>query len=216
MSLSGLLLVFSATHLRCTFLVCAFLRKLRFPFLILCSVFLQSHRDTQDAHCSGFECLLFGACWQLRVAAVFFFRGHEEKGEGARTPSLFSCVCDAPRVTALSWAPSPIECGMAGNFGAASWMRVRLLRVRCGGRGVLPFPWGCGNELGKMVVDVFFSCMVGGCWRCVPSLRRCRLVVCELCGWACCPLLMLSALSLAVSAVLRPSPSCCILFPLYH
>ncbi|RNC51780.1 hypothetical protein TcCL_ESM11070 [Trypanosoma cruzi] len=64
-----------------------------------------------------------------------------------------------------------------------------------------------------MVVDVFSSCMVGGCWRCVPSLRGCRLVVCELCGWACCPLLMLSALSLAVSAALRPSPSCSIPFP---
>ncbi|RNC56342.1 hypothetical protein TcCL_ESM06109 [Trypanosoma cruzi] len=65
----------------------------------------------------------------------------------------------------------------------------------CGGRGFWPFPWGCGNELGEMVVDVFSSCMVGGCWRCVPSLRGRRLVVCELCGWACCPLLMLSALS---------------------
>ncbi|EAN96856.1 hypothetical protein TcYC6_0056020 [Trypanosoma cruzi] len=46
-----------------------------------------------------------------------------------------------------------------------------------------------------MVVVAFSCCMVGGCWRCVPSLRGCRLVVCELCGWACCPLLMLSALS---------------------
>ncbi|RNC53735.1 hypothetical protein TcCL_ESM08919 [Trypanosoma cruzi] len=64
----------------------------------------------------------------------------------------------------------------------------------------------------EMVVDIFSSCMVGGCWRCVPFLRGCRLVVCELCGWACCHLLMLSALSLSVSAVLRPSPSCCILF----
>ncbi|RNC56396.1 hypothetical protein TcCL_ESM06040, partial [Trypanosoma cruzi] len=76
------------------------------------------------------------------------------------------------------------------------WMRVRLLRVRCVvAAGFWPFPWGCGNELGEMVVDVFSSCMVGGCWRCVPSLRGRRLVVCELCGWACCPLLMLSALS---------------------
>ncbi|RNC39705.1 hypothetical protein TcCL_NonESM10912 [Trypanosoma cruzi] len=48
----------------------------------------------------------------------------------------------------------------------------------------------------EMVVDVFSSCMVGGCWRCVPSLHGCRLVVYELCGWACCPLLMLSALLL--------------------
>ncbi|RNC51747.1 hypothetical protein TcCL_ESM11104 [Trypanosoma cruzi] len=76
------------------------------------------------------------------------------------------------------------------------WMRVRLLRVRCVvAAGFWPSPWGCRDELGEMVVDVFSSCMVGGCWRCVPSLRGCRLVVCELCGWACCPLLMLSALS---------------------
>ncbi|RNC40800.1 hypothetical protein TcCL_NonESM09701 [Trypanosoma cruzi] len=103
---------------------------------------------------------------------------------------------------------------MAGNFCAASWMDEGSLApcALCGGRGVLPFPWGCGNELGEMVVDVFSSCMVGGCWRCVPSLRGCRLVVCGLCGWACCPLLILSALSLAVSAVLRPSPSRSILF----
>ncbi|RNC52645.1 hypothetical protein TcCL_ESM10094, partial [Trypanosoma cruzi] len=86
--------------------------------------------------------------------------------------------------------------------------------VRCVvAAGFWPFPWGCGNELGEMVVDIFFSCMVGGFWRCVPSLRGCRLVVCELCGWACCPLLMLSALSLAVSAALRPFPSRSIPFP---
>ncbi|RNC53975.1 hypothetical protein TcCL_ESM08641 [Trypanosoma cruzi] len=47
----------------------------------------------------------------------------------------------------------------------------------------------------EMVVDIFSSCMVVGCWRCLPSLRGCRLVVCELCGWACCLHLMLSALS---------------------
>ncbi|ESS61976.1 hypothetical protein TCDM_10382 [Trypanosoma cruzi Dm28c] len=55
----------------------------------------------------------------------------------------------------------------------------------------------------EMVVDVCSCCMVGGCWRCVPSLRGCRLVVCELCGWACCPLLMLSALSRCI----RGAPS---------
>ncbi|RNF03599.1 hypothetical protein TcG_11127 [Trypanosoma cruzi] len=194
MSLSGLL-VASAMRLRCTFFVVRLSTYSASFFLLFCFVFLQAH--TQDAHCSVFECFFCGACWRLRVAAVVFFRGHEEKGgEGVRSPSLFSCGCDAPRVTALSWAPCPIEGGMAGNFGAASWMRVRLLRVRGVVAAVfLPFPWGCGNELGEMVVDVFFSCMVGGCWRCVPSLRGCRLVVCEVCGWACCPLLMFSALT---------------------
>ncbi|RNC53522.1 hypothetical protein TcCL_ESM09149 [Trypanosoma cruzi] len=113
---------------------------------------------------------------------------------------------------------------MTGNFVPRhGWMRVRFCVwlvwwvlapcALCGGRGFLPFPWGCSDELGEMVVDVFSSCMVSGCWRCVPSLRGCRLVVCELCGWACCPLLMLSALFLSVSAALRPSPSCSIPFP---
>ncbi|KAF8291970.1 hypothetical protein TcYC6_0118630 [Trypanosoma cruzi] len=99
---------------------------------------------------------------------------------------------------------------MAGNFGGASWMDEGLLaRVRCVVTVVfLPFLWGCGNELGEMVVDVFSSCMVGSCWRCVPSLRGCRLVVCKLCGWACCPLLMLSALSRRI----RCAPSLSLLF----
>ncbi|RNC44290.1 hypothetical protein TcCL_NonESM05969 [Trypanosoma cruzi] len=122
MSLSGLLLVVSAMRLRCTFL-CVPSHTL-LPFLLLCFVLLQAHTTThtQDAHCSGFGCFFCGACWQLRVAVVFF-RGHEEKGgEGARTPRLISCGCDAPRVDALSWAPCPIEDGMAGNFVAASWM----------------------------------------------------------------------------------------------
>ncbi|RNC53863.1 hypothetical protein TcCL_ESM08754 [Trypanosoma cruzi] len=59
----------------------------------------------------------------------------------------------------------------------------------CGGRGFLPFPFGCGNELGGDG---------GGCF----------LVVCELCGWACCPLLMLSALSRRI----RCAPSTSLLF----
>ncbi|EAN99553.1 hypothetical protein Tc00.1047053504081.70 [Trypanosoma cruzi] len=85
----------------------------------------------------------------------------------------------------------------------------------CCGRGFWPFPVGCRYELGEMEVDVFSSCMVGGCWRCVPSLRGCRLVVRELCGWACCPLRMSSALSRCI----RGAPSlsrCCILFLLSH
>ncbi|RNC52923.1 hypothetical protein TcCL_ESM09790 [Trypanosoma cruzi] len=184
---------------------------------------------TQDAHCSGFGCVFCSACWQLRVAAVVFFRGHEEKGgEGVRSPSLLSCGCGAPRVTALSWASCPIEGGMAGNFGAALWMDDGLfapcgwcggcsLRVRCVvAAGFCHFPLAVGMGWENMVVDFFSSCMVGGCWRCVPFLCGCRLVVCGLCGWACCLLLMLSALSLAVSTVLRPSPSCCIVFLLSH
>ncbi|KAF5219379.1 hypothetical protein ECC02_007617 [Trypanosoma cruzi] len=95
---------------------------------------------------------------------------------------------------------------MAGNFGAALWMDEGLfapcgwcggcsLRVRCVvAAGFCHFPLAVEMSWMETVVDIFSSCMVGGCWRCVPSLRGCRLVVCELCGWACC-LLMLSALS---------------------
>ncbi|PBJ79061.1 mucin TcMUC [Trypanosoma cruzi cruzi] len=125
--------------------------------------------------------------------------------ERERTPSLFSCGCDAPRVTALSWAPCPIDGGMAGNFVPRDgWMRVRMLRVAGVVAAAFAISLGLWNELGEMV-DVFSSCMVGGCWRCVPSLRGCRFVVRELCGWACCLLLVLSALSL--SRCIRCAPS---------
>ncbi|RNC32444.1 surface protease GP63 [Trypanosoma cruzi] len=60
-----------------------------------------------------------GSCvWRLLSSSVAMRRGRERE----RTPSLISCGCDAPRVAALSWAPCPIEGGMAGNFVAASWM----------------------------------------------------------------------------------------------
>ncbi|EAN99447.1 hypothetical protein Tc00.1047053510377.120 [Trypanosoma cruzi] len=208
MSLSGPLLVASAMHLRCTFF--ASLYMLCSSFLLLRFVFLQAHTTThaQDAHCSGFECFFCSACWQLRVAAFVFLRGHEENGggEGVRSPRLLSCGCGAPRVTALSLASCPIEGGMAGKFGAASWMDEGplscgwcggcSLRVRCVvAAGFGHFPLAVEMSWEEMVVDIFSCCMVGGCWRCMPSLRGCRLVVCELCGWACCPLLMLSALS---------------------
>ncbi|RNC41205.1 hypothetical protein TcCL_NonESM09247, partial [Trypanosoma cruzi] len=124
-----------------------------------------THTHTQDAHCSGYECSFCSACWQLRVAAVVFFRGHEEKGgEGTRTPSLFSRGCDAPRVTALSWAPCPVEGGMAGNFVAASWTdEGSLARVAGVVAAVfLPFPWGCGDELGEMAVRGS-HCWMGRC-----------------------------------------------------
>ncbi|EAN93664.1 hypothetical protein Tc00.1047053506667.170 [Trypanosoma cruzi] len=146
-----------------------------------------------------------GSCvWRLLSSSVAMRRSEEE---GARSPSLLSCGCDAPRVAALSWAPCPTEGGMAGNFVAASWMdegplaRVAGVVGACSvsvvwwPRGFGHFPGAVAMSWGEMVVDVFSSCMVGGCWRCVPSLGGCRLVVCEVCGWACFPLLMLSALS---------------------
>ncbi|RNF17133.1 hypothetical protein TcG_06086 [Trypanosoma cruzi] len=121
MSLSGLLVVVSAMRLRCTVFYVP--RNTLLPLFYLFALCFCRHTQphTQDAHCSGFECSFCGACWQLRVAAVVFFRVHEEEkgGEGVRSPRLFSCGCDAPRVTALSWAPCPIDGGMAGNFVAA-------------------------------------------------------------------------------------------------
>ncbi|EAN87331.1 hypothetical protein Tc00.1047053508161.23 [Trypanosoma cruzi] len=146
MSLSGLLVVASAMRLCCTFL-CVSPHTLLplFYFFALCFC-RHTQPHAQDAHCSGFECSFCSACWQLRVAAAFFFRGHEEKGggEGVRSPSLFSCGCGAPCVAALSWAPCPIEGGMAGNFFAASWMDEGLLaRVCCvvGARSVCVVWW---------------------------------------------------------------------------
>ncbi|PBJ70790.1 hypothetical protein BCY84_18019 [Trypanosoma cruzi cruzi] len=133
-----------------------------------------------------------GSCvWRLLSSSVSMRRGR------GSAPRVYFPVDAVVVPVDVSCAPSPIDGGMAGSFVPRDgWMRVRMLRVRCVvAAGFWPFPWGCGNELGEMVVDVFFSCMVGCCWRCVPSLRGCRLVVCGLCGWACCPLLMLSALS---------------------
>ncbi|KAF8277370.1 surface protease GP63, putative, partial [Trypanosoma cruzi] len=48
------------------------------------------------------QCMLAVAC-----GGCCLLRCHEEGGEGVRSPRLLSCGCDAPRVTALSWAPHP-------------------------------------------------------------------------------------------------------------
>ncbi|ESS62145.1 hypothetical protein TCDM_10225 [Trypanosoma cruzi Dm28c] len=158
-------------------------------FLLLCSVFLQTQPHTDKMHIAVDLDASFavhaGSCvWRL---LSFFVAMRRMEREGVRSPRLLSCGCGAPRV--------------AGVVGARSVCVVWWPRF-------LPFPWGCSDELGEMVVDVFSSCMVGGCWRCVPSLRGCRLVVCELCGWACCPLLMLSALSRCI----RGAPSISLIF----
>ncbi|KAF5220132.1 hypothetical protein ECC02_006930 [Trypanosoma cruzi] len=162
MSFSGLLLAVSVMRLRCTF---------RASFHILCSLFSTSllcasaGTHTQDAHCSGYECSFCSACWQLRVAAVFFFRGHEEKGGGSVQPESLSCGCDAPRVTALSWTPCPIEGGMAGNFlPRHGWMRVRLrvwllwwVLAPCALSGVAGIPGHVSGDADAVVVRVDVS-----------------------------------------------------------
>ncbi|PBJ77661.1 hypothetical protein BCY84_05994 [Trypanosoma cruzi cruzi] len=89
-----------------------------------------------------------GSCvWRLLSSSVAMRRREERE----RTPSLFSCGCDAPRVTALSWASCPIECGMAGNsVPRDGWMRVRLLRVRCVvAAGFGHFPGAVGMSWGR-------------------------------------------------------------------
>ncbi|PBJ77022.1 hypothetical protein BCY84_07368 [Trypanosoma cruzi cruzi] len=135
-----------------------------------------------DLHASFVACA--GGCvWRLLSSFVAMRR--EERECAARVS--FSFGCDALRVNALSWAPCPVEGGMAGNFVAASWMDegpLPLLPRVVGACSVRVAWWpralaislGCGNELGGD----------GG---------GCRLVVCELCGWACCLFLMFSALS---------------------
>ncbi|PBJ77525.1 hypothetical protein BCY84_06251 [Trypanosoma cruzi cruzi] len=156
------------------------------------------------------------ACWQLRVAAVVF-RGHEEKGGGERerTPSLLSCVCDAPRVTALSWAPCPIDGGMAGNIVPRDgWMRVRLLIVwlvwwlRCFYHfpGAAEMTWGRWWWMPSPPAWWVAAGVV--CHPCVDAVSWCVDCAAGPAALSSC-----SPLSLAVSAALRPSPSCCIPFP---
>ncbi|RNC39706.1 surface protease GP63, partial [Trypanosoma cruzi] len=71
-----------------------------------------------------------GSCvWRLLSSSVAMRR---REGEEVRSPSLLSCGCDAPRVTALSWAPFLVEGGMAGNFVAASWMDEGFFAVVAG------------------------------------------------------------------------------------
>ncbi|RNC44566.1 hypothetical protein TcCL_NonESM05671 [Trypanosoma cruzi] len=147
MSLSGLLLFASAMHFCCTFL-CVSSHAL-LPFFYVFALCFYRHTQPHahiSAHCSGFECSFRSACWQLRVATVVFFRGHEENegGERERAPRAFSCGCGAPRVTALIWALHPIEGGMAEYFFAASWMdEGSLARVAgvVGARSVCVVSW---------------------------------------------------------------------------
>ncbi|RNC56277.1 hypothetical protein TcCL_ESM06210 [Trypanosoma cruzi] len=210
-----------------SFLLCVSPHTL-LPLFYLFALCFRRHTTThtQDAHCSGFECSFCSACWQLRVAAVVFFRGYEEKGEGegVRSPSLFSCGCGAPRVTALSWAPCPIEGRMAGNFGAASWMdEGSLLRVAgvVGARSVCVVWWPRGFCHFPGAVEMSWGrwwwmssppawWVAAGvvCLRCVEAVSWCVNCAAGPAALSSCCLL-----SLAVSAVLRPSPSCSIPFP---
>ncbi|RNC53734.1 surface protease GP63 [Trypanosoma cruzi] len=92
-----------------------------------------------------------GSCvWRLLSSSVAMRR--REEGEGVRSPRLFFRGCGAPRVTALSWAPCPIEGGMAGNFVAASWMdEGPLARVAgvVGARSVCVVWWPRGFAISR-------------------------------------------------------------------
>ncbi|ESS61497.1 hypothetical protein TCDM_10901 [Trypanosoma cruzi Dm28c] len=67
-----------------------------------------------------------GSCvWRLLSSSVAMKREERWRECAARVP--FSCVCYAPRVTALSWTPCFIEDGMAGFLFATSWMTEGLL-----------------------------------------------------------------------------------------
>ncbi|RNC54617.1 hypothetical protein TcCL_ESM07935 [Trypanosoma cruzi] len=83
-------------------------------------------RHKQNANCSGFGCFFCSVCWRLRVAAVLFFRGHEEK-EGGRERPRVSFPADAVVV--------PVDVSCAPSDGSLSY-RVRV--CVCGrGRSVL-------------------------------------------------------------------------------
>ncbi|ESS55876.1 hypothetical protein TCDM_12632 [Trypanosoma cruzi Dm28c] len=61
-----------------------------------------------------------GSCvWRLLSSSVAMKREERWRECAAR---VFSCVCYAPRVTALSWTPCPIDGRMAGILFATSWM----------------------------------------------------------------------------------------------
>ncbi|EAN97488.1 hypothetical protein Tc00.1047053506813.10 [Trypanosoma cruzi] len=152
MSLSGLLVVVSVMRLRCTFLCVPphTLLPLFCFFALCCCRHTQPH--THKVHIAVDLNAPFvvhaGSCvWRLLSSSVAMRR----RERGARSPSLFFCGCDAPRATALSWAPCPIDGGMAGNFVPRDgWMRVRLLRVRCVvAAGFCHFPGAAGMSWGR-------------------------------------------------------------------
>ncbi|PBJ73628.1 hypothetical protein BCY84_13791 [Trypanosoma cruzi cruzi] len=156
-----------------------------------------------------------GSCvWRL---LSFFVAMRRREVEGVRGPRLLSCGCDAPRVTALSWAPCPIEGGMVGNFGAASWMDEGLL-ARVAGvlgarsvcvvwwlRGFCHFPLAAGMSWGRwwwMSSPPAWWVAAGVvCLPCVDAVSWCVSCAAGPAALSSCCLL-----SLAVSAVLRPSP----------
>ncbi|PBJ68537.1 hypothetical protein BCY84_21442 [Trypanosoma cruzi cruzi] len=152
-----------------------------------------------------------GSCvWRLLSSSVAMRRREERE----LTPSLFSCGCDAPRVTALSWAPCPIDGGMAGSFVPRDgWMRVRLLRMCCVvAAGFLPFPWAVAMSWGRwwwMSSSPAWWVAAGVvCLPCVDVVSWCVDCAAGPAALSSCCLRFL-----AVSTVLRPSPSRSIPFP---
>ncbi|RNC31868.1 mucin-like glycoprotein [Trypanosoma cruzi] len=122
-----------------------------------------------------------GSCvWRLLSSSVAMRR---REVEGVRSPTLFSCGCDALRVAALSWAPNPIEGGMAVGFCAASWMdEGSLAPCECvvGARSVCVtaagIPGDVSGDADAVVVPVDVSC--------APSDGSLSYRVC-VCVWKC-------------------------------
>ncbi|RNC41296.1 surface protease GP63 [Trypanosoma cruzi] len=104
-----------------------------------------------------------GSCvWRLLSSSVAM---RMKGGEGVRSPSLLFCGCGAPRVTALSWAPCPIEGGMFVGFCAASWKDEGLLPLLpgvVGARSVCVTAAGSAGDVSgdadAVVVPVDVSC----------------------------------------------------------
>ncbi|KAF8291997.1 hypothetical protein TcYC6_0118470 [Trypanosoma cruzi] len=134
MSLSGLLVVVvSAMRLCCTFL-CVSPHTLLplFYFFALCfcrHTQPYTHKMHIAVDLNAPFAVHAGSCvWRLLSPSVAMRRREERE----RVPRVSFPASGAPCVAALSWAPCPIEGGMAGNFGAASWMDEGLLAlVRC-------------------------------------------------------------------------------------
>ncbi|ESS54918.1 hypothetical protein TCDM_13653 [Trypanosoma cruzi Dm28c] len=194
-------------RLRCTFLLCVPPHTLLplFFFVALCFC-RHTQPHTHKMHIAVDLNAPFvvhaGSCvWRLLSSSVAMRRRGEER---ERSPSLFSCGCGAARVTALSWAPCPIE----GGMDEGSLARVAVVVAAAFGHfpGAVAMSWGRWWWMSSPPAWWVAAGVV--CLPCVDAVSWCVNYAAGPAALSSCCLL-----SLTVSAALRPSPSCSIPFP---
>ncbi|PBJ77876.1 hypothetical protein BCY84_05542 [Trypanosoma cruzi cruzi] len=150
MSLSSLLVVASATHLRCTVL---FVRPFTcsapvFTSLLHVSAGTHNHMHTR----CRLQWILMLLLWRVLAVAggCCFLRGHEGKEgkEGARTASHSSCGCDARGGLRLLWSATSFRCALLRRC-AVRWRMSFVMRVRAG--HVFPGRWAAAICLWRLV-----------------------------------------------------------------